>query len=123
MEYITIGIIMLFLDSIYLSTIGGNLFGPMVNNIQNEKMTLNLHGAFIAYVLLLLVIYKFIIKEKRSPKEAFILGLCIYGIYDFTNMAIFKKYEYLPAIVDTIWGGTLFYLTTCITYNFIHKTN
>ena len=119
MNYLVPAFIMLSLDSIYLSQIGSNLFGPMVKQIQNEKLTLNYYGATICYVLLLIVLYKFIIKEKKSPKDAFLLGFCIYGVFDSTNIAIFKKYQYFPAIVDMGWGGILFYLTTLITYKIL----
>lgn len=116
MNYLIPAFTMLSLDSIYLSQIGSNLFGPMVKQIQNENLTLNYYGAAICYVLLLIVLYKFIIKEKKSPEDAFLLGFCIYGVFDSTNIAIFKKYQYFPAIVDMVWGGILFYLTTLITY-------
>jgi len=119
MNYLIPAFTMLSLDSIYLSQIGAGLFGPMVNQIQNEKLTLNYYGATICYVLLLIVLYKFIIKENKSPKDAFLLGFCIYGVFDSTNIAIFKKYQYFPAIVDMIWGGILFYLTTMITYKIL----
>jgi len=119
MNYLIPAFTMLSLDSIYLSQIGAGLFGPMVKQIQNEKLTLNYYGATICYVLLLIVLYKFIIKEKKSPEDAFLLGFCIYGVFDSTNIAIFKKYQYFPAIVDMIWGGILFYLTTMITYKIL----
>ena len=59
MNYLIPAFTMLSLDSIYLSQIGAGLFGPMVNQIQNEKLTLNYYGATICYVLLLIVLYKF----------------------------------------------------------------
>jgi len=123
MNYLIPAFTMLSLDSIYLSQIGAGLFGPMVKQIQNEKLTLNYYGATICYVLLLIVLYKFIIKEKKSPEDAFLLGFCIYGVFDFTNVAIFKKYKYLPAFVDMFWGGILFYLTTWVTYKLLKIKN
>ena len=45
-------------------------------------------------MLLLFVIYKFIILERKSPNDAFLLGFCIYGIFDFTNIASVIKNEY-----------------------------
>jgi len=116
MDYIIPAFIMLTLDGVYLSNIGGPLFNPMITNIQGNKMTLNPFGAIIVYVLMLFVLYKFIIIERKSPIDAFLLGFCIYGIFDFTNIAIFKKYKYLPALVDMFWGGILFYITTLLTY-------
>jgi uncharacterized membrane protein len=119
MDYIIPAFTMITLDSIYLSKIGGPLFNPMIKNIQGEKLTINLYGAMIVYMLLLFVIYKFIILERKSPNDAFLLGFCIYGIFDFTNIAIFKNYKYLPSIVDMFWGGILFYITTLITYKLL----
>ena len=71
---------------------------------------------------MIVVLYYFIIKEKKTPNEAFILGFCIYGIFDFTNYALFNDYELLPSVVDMVWGGILFYLTTYITYKYMSMT-
>ena len=120
MEYVLISIIMLSLDSLYLSLIGQKLFNPMINIIQKEKMSINIHAAIITYIFLLIVLYKFIIQNNKSPNDAFLLGLCIYGVFEFTNLTIFKKYQLTPAIVDTLWGGILFYLTTYLTYKYIN---
>jgi uncharacterized membrane protein len=116
MDYIVPAFSMLALDSIYLSNIGGPLFGKMVKGIQKEEMKLNVFGAIGSYILLILVIYKFIILERKPVSDAFLLGLCIYGIFDFTNIAIFKNYKLVPALVDTVWGGILFYAVTWFTY-------
>ena len=116
MDYIIPAFSMLALDGLYLSNIGGPLFAKMVKGIQKEEMTLNMYGVVGSYILLVLVLYKFIILERKSPSDAFILGLCVYGVFDFTNIAIFKNYSWIPAIVDTLWGGILFYLVTFITY-------
>ena len=48
--------------------------------------------------------------------DAAILGWVIYGVYETTNAAIFKKWDYFSLTIDTIWGGILFSLTT-----FIHR--
>lgn len=112
----------LVLDSIYLSLIGGTLFNPMIKKIQSNKMKVNLYGASVVYILMIVVLYYFIIKEKKTPNEAFILGFCIYGIFDFTNYALFNDYELLPSVVDMVWGGILFYLTTYITYKYMSMT-
>ena len=116
MDYIIPAFSMLALDSLYLSNIGGPLFAKMVNKIQKEDMKLNVFGAIGSYILLILVLYKFIILEKKPPSDAFLLGFCIYGIFDLTNIAIFKNYQLIPSLVDTVWGGVLFYTVTWITY-------
>jgi len=111
---------MLALDSVYLSNIGGPLFAKMVKGIQKDEMKINIFGAIGSYLLLILVLYKFIIVERKSPSDAFLLGFCIYGVFDFTNIAIFKNYSLLPALLDTLWGGVLFYIVTKITYGTLY---
>lgn len=116
MDYIVPAFIMLFMDSVYLSNIGGPMFGKMVKNIQKDDMQLNVYGAIGAYILMILAVYKFIIMERKPPSDAFILGLCIYGVFDFTNYAIFKKYNMFIGLLDMLWGGILYYVVTWITY-------
>jgi uncharacterized membrane protein len=116
MDYIVPAFSMLFIDSVYLSNIGGPMFGKMVKNIQKDDMQLNVYGAIGAYILMILAVYKFIIMERKPPSDAFILGLCIYGVFDFTNYAIFKKYNMLIGLLDMFWGGILYYVVTWITY-------
>ena len=120
MDYIILVFSMLALDSLYLSNIGGPLFAKMIKNIQKEDMKFNIFGAIGCYILLILVLYKFIILEKKPPSDAFLLGFCIYGIFDLTNIAIFKNYQLIPALVDTVWGGVLFYTVTWITYKMMN---
>ena len=120
MDYIVPAFTMLALDSVYLSNIGGPLFAKMVKGIQKDEMKINMFGAIGSYLLLILVLYKFIIVERKSPSDAFLLGFCIYGIFDFTNIAIFKNYSLLPALLDTVWGGVLFYIVTKITYGTLY---
>ena len=110
---------MLALDSVYLSNIGGPLFAKMVKGIQKDEMKINIFGAIGSYLLLILVLYKFIIVERKSPSDAFLLGFCIYGVFDFTNIAIFKNYKWMPAMLDTLWGGILFYLVAFVTYKIL----
>jgi uncharacterized membrane protein len=119
MDYIIPAFTMLSLDSVYLSNIGGPMFNKMVKKIQKDDMKLNVYGAIGAYILMILAIYKFIIKERKPPMDAFILGLCIYGVFDFTNYAIFKNYNMFIGGLDMLWGGILYYIVTWITYKLL----
>jgi uncharacterized membrane protein len=110
---IKILVIMLLLDSVYLYSTK-NLFGEMVAKIQRTALQMRLVGAVIVYLLLAVGLYYFIVKPGRSVWEAALLGLVIYGTYDFTNYAILKNYDLMIAIMDTVWGATLFALTTYV---------
>ena len=81
----------LLIDAIYLYFIGGPEFLSMVKKIQNtdKPQKIRYIGAIFAYIFVVIIIYNFIIKENKKPNDAFILGLCVYGVFDATNYAIF----------------------------------
>lgn len=112
-------IILLILDTLYIYT-NKNLFQDTVVAVQRVVMQIKPEGALFVYLLLIVVINYFIIQKNRSPLEAFILGFCIYGIYDGTNYAILKKWPLNVAIMDALWGGILFSSTTYITYTLLN---
>jgi uncharacterized membrane protein len=104
---------------IYLKNLGTPIFSKLIKNIQGTNLKLNIYGAIASYLFLIIAINYFIIIPNKSILSAFILGLCIYGVFDATNLAIFEKYSIKASIVDTIWGGTLFTITTFLTYKLI----
>jgi uncharacterized membrane protein len=106
-------VIFVCLDSVYLNYMK-NYFNKQVQAIQGTKIQFNLLAALICYIFLIYGLNYFIIKPKRSASDAFLLGLIIYGVYETTNWAIFTKWSPLSVIIDTLWGGILFALTTTI---------
>lgn len=107
-------IIFVLLDGIYLNLIKGYFFNQ-VKKIQNAPLKLNISAAIICYLFLITGLNYFIIGPKRSPRDAFLFGLVIYGVYETTNWAIFTNWYILTVLMDTLWGGILFGLTTWIT--------
>lgn len=107
------GAVLLSIDLIYLKFIGP-IFGKMVQNIQGSPMKIRLYSAAVAYFLLTLGLTHFIIIPNKSILEAALLGLVIYGVYDFTNHATINKYTLKMSIQDSIWGATVCALTTAI---------
>ena len=114
-EVIISTIVLLILDGCYIY-LTQKLFADQIVNIQRVVMTLKPMGAVVCYALLVAGLNYFIIQKNRSIPEAFFLGLVIYGVYDSTNYATLKKWQPDIAIMDTLWGGSLFALTTAITY-------
>lgn len=110
---ITIAIAMLSIDYVYLQSIKG-YFKWQIETVQGSSMKINMWGALLCYVFLVAGIYYFIIKPKRSYLDAFLLGLVIYGVFETTNYALFKDWEFSTVIIDTLWGGILFLLTTVV---------
>ena len=111
--FLTLLFIIVAIDSVYLF-LTKSIFGEVVAKIQRTAIQMRLEGAVIVYLLLALGIYYFIIAPGRSAWDAGILGLVIYGTFDFTNYAMFKNYDLMPAIMDTVWGSFLFVFTTLV---------
>jgi len=109
------GLIMLILDSIYLTTFSG-FFNNLVQSVQGTKIQFRLSGAIACYLLLITGLQYFIIEKKKSIKDAFLLGILIYGVYETTTYAIFKNWSIKSVLLDTLWGGILFALTTAGVY-------
>ena len=106
-------IVLITVDFIYLNSIQ-SFFGNQIKRVQGSPMVVNLLGAAICYIFLIAGINYFIIKPRKSVKDAFLLGIVIYGVYETTNYALFKDWSILTVIIDTLWGGTLFAITTYI---------
>jgi uncharacterized membrane protein len=117
-QYLLSGIIFVLLDSCYLYLIK-NYFDKQIKSVQGSPIQINYIGAIITYIILIFGINYFILEKKRSVKEAMLLGFVIYGVYEFTNLAIIKKWNFLTTILDTAWGTILFGLTTAIVYKLI----
>jgi uncharacterized membrane protein len=117
-----VSIIVLVIDLLWLSLFLGKYFGKMVLKIQGENMVVNKYIALLSYLFIIFSIYYFIILKDNGKMhlDAFLLGLFVYGIFEFTSGAIFKKWEILPLFIDTVWGGIL-YLLTYIIYKKIYK--
>lgn len=106
-EFSIVLVLFLLLDSVYLY-LTKNMFGEMVARIQRVAMQVRLWSAAVVYLLLAIVMYHFVIKKKFQIWEAVLLGLAIYGVFDFTCYAMFKNYDLRIALMDTLWGGVLF---------------
>lgn len=104
-------IIFISIDFIYLNLMRG-YFDNQIKNIQGSPIKMNYLGAALCYIFLIAGINYFIIKPHKSVNDAFLLGIIIYGVYETTNYALLKNWSILTVIIDTLWGGTLFALTT-----------
>ena len=101
MNFILIILLFIAVDSIWLIS-GSSLSSKMVQDIQGSPITIRFLPAVIVYVAL-----AYLVSIPKTSKEAFLLGLSTYAIYDFTNYAILKNYSLQFALMDTIWGGIL----------------
>ena len=96
---------LLFVVDIFWLATGGIYGRKMIELIQGQPIQLRFVSAIIVYLFL-----AYMLLQTKSPNEAFLYGVCIYGVYDFTNHAVFQQYDWKFAIADTLWGGVLFVL-------------
>jgi uncharacterized membrane protein len=115
LQYLTAAIVFVVLDGIYVNLIKSS-FNRQLKNIQGTDIKVNMIAAAITYIILIFGINYFIIQKKRSVSDAALLGFVIYGVYNFTNLALFSNWSILLSIVDTMWGAVLFGLTSGIVY-------
>jgi len=129
-NYFVGSFILLILDLAWLTLFMNKKFGGMVFRIQGDGIKLNLMAGVVAYFLLGLGVTYFGI-NRVNPDDPFVssmingglLGLVIYGVFDFTNMAIFKNYELGTALIDTLWGVFLCSTTTYLSHKFLLLLN
>ena len=113
---IIIAVIFLALDAIYLFSFK-DLTLPMIYRIQKTELKTRIEPIIGCYILLIFGLYYFIIRKRAEPLDAFLLGFVIYGVYETTNYAILKDWSPLVVVMDSIWGGLLFMITTIIYKN------
>lgn len=109
-------ILFVCIDAIYLNLMK-DYFNVQVKKIQGSPIEINFVGALITYIFLIFGLNYFIISKNRSVNDAFLLGIVIYGVYEFTNLSLLKNWKVLTTILDTTWGGVLFASTTYLVYS------
>ena len=107
--------IFLFLDVGFLFLNKSN-FERQIIQVQRVSIQMKPIGILFCYLFLFTGLYYFILREKRTPLEAFLLGLIIYGVYETTTYSVLNNWKFTTVLTDTLWGGILFYLTTYLSY-------
>ena len=121
-QYLLSAIVFVVLDGFYLN-LTKDYFNKQVKSIQGSDIKANFVAIGITYIFLIYGLNYFIIQKNRSVKDAALLGLVIYGVYEFTNLSIFTNWSVLSTIIDTTWGAVVFGLTTAIVYKAKHIVN
>jgi uncharacterized membrane protein len=101
-----VAVIMMAIDLPYLTFIAAPSFRPMIQAIQGSAVEFKYWAAVPVYAAL-----AYLITLADSPLKAAAIGGATYAVYDFTNLATIKKYTLPFAIMDTVWGATLFGIT------------
>jgi hypothetical protein len=95
----------IYFDIFYLFTIGKYIQVPMYNLINKTQYR---YKFIIPIYIFLTIIIVTMIHHNFNILEFLIFGICIYGIFDFTLLVLYKEMDFFNALLDVFWGGTLF---------------
>lgn len=115
---ILFAIIYLFMDVLWITTMSSIFYNKKIEAVQRyESFQFKVIPAVLAYITLLIVLFFICIplskyyEKKYSPWFVFgVIGFCVYGVYNFTNSAIFNYYDLQFLTVDLLWGTFSFAL-------------
>lgn len=125
--------LMLFclMDYIWLGVVGKGLYLENVGSmllVHQQTISPRLLPAAFVYLLFAIMLWLIVLPLAQSNiKMSFaygaLVGFVIYGIYDMTNLAVFKDWTTTIAIIDWCWGTFLCSVTGgfCALMNAIFK--
>jgi len=109
-KYIVAAVLLLVADIPWL-TMMSSVNNSVITDIQGGKQAYyRLSAALPVYIAL-----AYLILKVKDTNDAFLTGLSVYAVYDFTVYVAFDKYPIWLAFADCIWGGVLF----VIVYNIL----
>jgi len=129
-KYLIITGILMVLDVAWIA-MNVSAYSSVILNVQKSPVSLRTDYAIITYLFILFsVIYVAIPFTTQSIKKgdsisietkllkSFMyggaVGFSIYGIYNFTSLAIYKDLDSTIGIIDTLWGTALYTITTFV---------
>lgn len=102
LRIVIIAVVLTVLDLPWLYIQGANV-SDIVQRIQADRpMNVRLWGGIPVYLAL-----AYLLTQASSAPRAFLLGMSVYAVYDFTQIVAFDKYPLSFAIADSLWGGVL----------------
>jgi uncharacterized membrane protein len=105
----TVGFVVL--DGLWLGLLMKSFYREQLASIARMSggtLAPNWSAAFVVYLLLGLGIAAFAVPNSAQATSAAargaLLGLVVYGVYDFTNYSTLRDWPLTLALVDTAWG-------------------
>jgi uncharacterized membrane protein len=130
LKYFILCLVIIFLDIAWISLNYKN-YSKAILKVQKSAINLRYEYAIITYIIILFsIIYvaiPFTLQNiKNGDNNSFenkllksfmyggAVGFSIFGIYNFTSLSIYKDTDILTGIIDTLWGTTLYTLSTFV---------
>ena len=116
-KYIISNLCLLLIDIVFITFFMSKSYKVMIKKIQNDTMEVKYEYVILCYILMLIGLNYFVlptINSKSDIKNAFLFGIVLYGVYDFVNASIFKKWDIKLMLLDIVWGGILYSISSYI---------
>ncbi len=108
-----------FMKSFAIRAIGSHL------SMKDGALDVNMFNTLTAYVLMVAVAVLFLgnrVAESGCYLESigwgFAMGICVFGVFDFTNGAMMKNYPIEFVLIDTLWGGFIYAVAAVVMKRF-----
>lgn len=113
----------LLLDLLWVGLIANSFYKNEVRPVlkmNGDSIAPRWYAVVPVYVLLAFGFAYFAVGHAGSVASAAglgaLVGLVVYGVYDFTNLALLTHWTVRVALVDTAWGAALGALVSAGTY-------
>ncbi|MBS7539510.1 DUF2177 family protein [Ancylobacter lacus] len=113
--YLVTGLVFLGLDAVWLGTMTGLLYRPLLGHLLASEVDLAAAAAF--YLLYIAGVVLFAVhpglENGRATTSLLLgaaLGLLAYGTYDLTNQATLRDWPLAVTLADLCWGS---FVTGC----------
>ena len=111
-HFVVTAIFLLMFDGVFLYFAVYKRFKEMVVEVQGSEPEIKRLPAGLVYFIIPFSLYTLIIEPGRPVEHAALLGFLVYSVYDLTNLATLKKWEWQFAMLDIAWGTVLFTIVT-----------
>jgi len=129
-QILLLSITILIVDILWLSYAVDNIWKENVQAVQKAPLQVRKEYAIFSYILIILGIWYFVQRHitTETPTQqilfsSFLFGFVLYGVFDFTNLAIFKDFQWKAAWIDMLWGGFLSMVAVWVTTRFTLNGN
>jgi uncharacterized membrane protein len=108
LSLIVLVFVLLILDLIWINIFMKSRYESMMNKILNKPMKFRYLPAIFSYIIMIIGIYYFAVKDKETSLKALIdgcfLGFVMYGVYDATLYTVLPINDISTGLLDVMWG-------------------
>ncbi|GLC38505.1 hypothetical protein PLESTB_001732800 [Pleodorina starrii] len=101
-------VVFVLLDVTWISLVAGSIYKSVLGDLL--RPTPLVVPGLVAWLCIVGSVYIFALPGARTPtaalRQGLLLGVGLYGTYEFTNLSILGPWTWALAAADTAWGAT-----------------